>query len=235
VRLALWTPRAARPELAALVSALREKAALSLIEAEPSQRPEVDLDLYHLADEVLYGFVYRALLERPGLVWLESPSLHTLVRGETAGRGDAAGYLREARRAHGPMGAFVAGQVLRGTGGALGALLTLTDRVLESALAVLSDSGLVARGLGAEVVVVPPLSAANAGATAEVVMERARRLAPQAEAAARQLRERREREKTPLGRALQELSPFARELGLRQLPSGVEPLLAELFAVPPRP
>jgi len=235
VRLALWTPRAGRPEVAALVSALRQRSTLLVVERQPPQRPEVDLDLYHLADEERHGFAYRALLERPGLVWLESLSLHTLVRCCTAGRGDQAGYLREARRAHGPLGAFVARQVLEGRGGALAELLTFTDRVLESALAVLSDNEVVAGGPGLELVAVPPLSTANAGATAEVVAELARRLAPQAEAAALRLRDRREREKTPLGRALQELLPFARELGLRQLPSGVEPLLAELFAAPPRP
>jgi len=235
VRLALWTPGAGRPEVAALASALRREAALVVVEAAPRQRPEVDLDLYHLADEARHGFVYRALRERPGLVWLESPSLHALVHSETAGRGDRAGYLREARRAHGPAGAFVAGQVLRGAGGALGSLLTLTDRVLESALALVSESAALAGELEAPLVVVPPLTAASAGATAAVVAELARRVAPQLPEAARRLRESRERDATPLGRALDELRPFARELGLRRLPTGVEPLLGGLFDAPRRP
>jgi len=233
VKLALWTPRAGRTEVAALVSELRTAAELQVVEAWPQQRPEAELDLYHLADEALHGFVYRALLERPGLVWLESPSLHTLVHAETAGKGDEAAYRREVRRAHGPRGAFVADQVLRGTGGALTTLLTLSDRVLESALAVLSSRDDVrqrlAGGLEAPVLAVPPLEAANAGEMASVVLGLLPALQGRLAEAALRLRDEREREATLAGQALRELRPFARELGLRQLPSGVEPLLAELF------
>ncbi len=235
MRLALWTPAAGRPEVAALVAALREAAVLVVVQAPPRQRPEAELDLYHLADDQRHGFVYRALLERPGLVWLASASLHALVYAETAGRGDAAAYLREARRAHGPMGAFVAGQVLRGAAGALDALLTLRERALESALVVVSETESVSGELQTPLALVPPLSVASAGKTAAVMAELARRLLPQLPEARRRLLQARERQGTPLGRALDELRPFARELGLPKLPAGVELLLAELFDAPSRP
>jgi hypothetical protein len=106
---------------------------------EPVAPPAADLHIYHVADDPAHGFVYRALLRRPGLVVLEEWGLHRLVHAETALRGDEALYRRELRRAHGETGAFVARQVLSGRGGPLPPLLLpVNERVLESALGVVA-------------------------------------------------------------------------------------------------
>jgi hypothetical protein len=132
--------------VAALRPHLARECSLTLVDAEPASPPEADLDVFHVADHPAHGFVYRALRARPGLVVLEDWSLHRLVHAETAGRGDAAAYLREARRAHGETGLFVARQVLRGLGGELlPALFALNDRVLEASLALVAATEYVRR------------------------------------------------------------------------------------------
>jgi hypothetical protein len=134
VRLALWTPTPAEGWVATLVPLLAREATLDLLDRRPSSPPATDLDIYHVADDPAHGFVYGALVRRPGLVVLEEWNLHRLVLGETAGRGDAATYRREARRAHGVTGEFVARQVRRGWGGRLPTLVPLNARVLEAGL-----------------------------------------------------------------------------------------------------
>jgi hypothetical protein len=142
MRLALWTPRPAAAWVEAILPRLRREADVTLVGSEPASRPASDLDLYHVADDAAHGFVYRALRERPGLVLLADWGLGRLVRAETAGRGDVAAYLAEARRAHGETGAFLARQELSGLGGeGLPALLLLNDRVLEASLGIVAFTG----------------------------------------------------------------------------------------------
>lgn len=140
MRLALWTPRPATDWVAALRPHLEREVDLELVDVEPPSVPEADLHLYHVADDPAHGFVYRALVGQPGVVILEEWGLHRLVHAETAGRGDLGAYLREARRAHGETGTFVARQVMRGLGGRLFALLSMNDRVLEASLGLVATS-----------------------------------------------------------------------------------------------
>ena len=139
MRLSLWTPRPDSAWAEALLPLLRQEAPVTVVSGEPPTPPESDLDLYHVADDPAHGFVYRALCRRPGLVLLADWSLRRLVHAETAGRGDGAAYLAEARRAHGETGAFLARQELSGLGGeVLPALLFLNDRVLEASLGLVA-------------------------------------------------------------------------------------------------
>jgi glycosyltransferase involved in cell wall biosynthesis len=105
--------------------------------ARPGQEGTPDLDLYHLGNSPAHAYVYRAALARPGVAALHEWSLHHLVLHETVERGQAWAYLREMRRAHGEAGSFVGRQVARALGGdLLPALFPLSQRVLESSLAV---------------------------------------------------------------------------------------------------
>jgi hypothetical protein len=142
LKLALWSPRVRSGWVAALRPFLERGADLRLVpESAAAAPPDADLHLYDVADDPAHGYVYRALARRPGVVVLASWSLHRLVHAETAGRGDVAAYLREARRAHGEKGTFVARQVLRGLGGTLlPTLLPLNDRVLESSVGLVAPS-----------------------------------------------------------------------------------------------
>lgn len=216
--------------MAAVVPHLAWAVDLAVVAADPGRAPEADLDVYHVANEASHGFVYRALGRRPGLVVLEDWGLHALVHAETAGRGDEAGYRREARRAHGETGAFVARQVLRGLGGALPALLALNDRVLEACLGLVATSRAVheraAKRLVGRPVVHLPLASADPARAAGAFAALAREVAPGRAVAWRALEAARAREATPVGRAMVELRPLARELGLADVPAGVEPLLA---------
>ncbi len=182
VRLALWTPRPARGWLSGVVPELERAARLVVVADEPRPRPQVDLHVYHVANDPAYGFVYRALLGEPGLVVLEDWKLHELVLAETAGRGDLAAYRREMRRAHGPTGAFVARQVLRGLGGELTSLLALNERVLEASLAlVVKQAGdlprAAARAAGRPLVHLP-LDARDAARAAGALVALAREALP---------------------------------------------------------
>jgi hypothetical protein len=138
VRLALWSPHLDQGWAATLAPLLAREARVDLVGEEPTAVPEADVHIYHVADDPAHGFVYRAILERPGLVVLEEWGLHRLVHAETAGRGDEAAYRRELRRAHGETGAFVSRQVLAGLGGELVPLLPVNERVLESSLGVVT-------------------------------------------------------------------------------------------------
>jgi glycosyltransferase involved in cell wall biosynthesis len=99
---------------------------------------DADLHLYHVGNSPAHAYVYRAALERPGVLLLHDWSVHHLVLHETVERGQPHAYLREMRRAHGDAGTFVGRQVARALGGdLLPALYPLNDRLLESSLAVI--------------------------------------------------------------------------------------------------
>jgi hypothetical protein len=240
VKLALWTPRATHGWPAWLASRLEREMALVVVVGEPTRRPEVDLDLYHVANDPAHGFVYRAVLQRPGVVLLESWNLHALVFAETAGRGETAAYLREARRERGETGAFVARQVLRGLGGALPELLPLNDRVLESAVALVAAHEDIrvraAARLGDRLSLALPLGVVGPeddAAAVDALLALARRAVADLPARARELNIDGALERTALGRALLELRPRAHELGLAGLPNGAKTRLAALLPGPP--
>ncbi len=107
----------------------------------PSQAPQDALDLYQLGNSPPHGYVYRAALQRPGVVLLHDWCLHHLVLQETVERGDVDAYLREMRHAHGERGTFVGRQVARALGGEmLPALHPLNERVLERSLGIVTLS-----------------------------------------------------------------------------------------------
>lgn len=245
MRVALFTPHPDAPWLAALRAA-RGSLELAIVSSEPPEPPSVELDLYHVADDPAHGFVYRALLRRPGIVLLAEWGLHALVHAETAGRADPLGYRREARRAHGDTGAFVARQVLAGRAGALARLLSMNQRVLDHSLAVvvfseqarrraaqtLPDRPVVRLALdGSGALAAHPDRGSDATTTAAGLWQLVRELAPRAEARRRALLEQAAAEQagSSLGAALAELRWSARELSLPGPPGDAVPLVASLF------
>jgi glycosyltransferase involved in cell wall biosynthesis len=103
----------------------------------PSEAAEDALDVYHVGNSPAHGYVYRAAVARPGLVFLHEWNLHHLILSETVERGDVPAYLREMRRTYGERGSFVGLQISRALGGhMLPALYPLNRRLLDSALAV---------------------------------------------------------------------------------------------------
>lgn len=117
---------------------LRERFEVAVVAAAPAgARPAADIDLYQVGNSPAHVYVYRAALERPGVVLLHDDCLNHLVLAEAVERGDRRGYLREMRRCYGERGSFLGRQVLRGLGGSSWpALLPLNDRLLESSLAL---------------------------------------------------------------------------------------------------
>ncbi len=235
MRLALWTPTAGA--LAAAAPLVAREFETLLVGTPPDPRPDVDVDVYELSGAPAYGYVYRALLERPGLVLLREWNLHALVFAETAGRGSPHAYRREARRAHGELGTFAARQVLAGLGGALTRLVPMNRRVLEASLGLVSfDADVAARAA----VLLParpvlelraPESALDDAAAllAKVLLRLVNKLAAEVEPARREAKARRAQETTPLGAALAELAWSARELGLPGPPDGTAELVTPLF------
>jgi hypothetical protein len=235
MKAALWTPAAG--SVAAAAPLLARQLELEILGASPARRPRVDVDLYHVSDSSDHGFVYRALLERPGVVVLERWNLHGLVFTETAGRGQPDLYSREARRAHGDVGSFVARQVLAGLAGALPRLVPLNQRVLDASLALVSfDAETAARAAAllpdrSVLLLAEPRSALDeaSAALADALVRLAGEVAPRVEPVRRSRSARQARERTPLGLALAELAWTARELGLARPPHGTEALVAPLF------
>jgi len=220
MKLALWTPLAGPVASAAPLVAHEHE--LVIVGTPEAARPPAELDVYHVRDSPACGFVYRALIERAGVVVLDHWNLHALVFAETAGRGRPDLYRREARRAHGDVGGFVARQMLAGLGGELGRLVPMNRRVLESSLGLVSfDAEIAARAAlllpGRPVLhVAEPRSVLDDAAAllAKVLLRLVARLAPGAEPERRAIAARRAAEATPLGLALDELGWAARELGV---------------------
>jgi hypothetical protein len=231
VRVALWTPVSGWAD--SLAAELERSTSVVLVRSEPRERPDADLDLYHVAGTPEHGFVYRALRQRPGIVLLADWMLHGLVHAETAGRGDTAAYLREARHAHGDKGVFVARQVLAGLGGALPGLVAMNQRVLETSLAIVAFSEEIrdrARAVVVDVPVVllplaePGSAARHAPSLLGLVVELAARAAEERERLAA-----RARATGPRALVEDELRWSARELGLAEPPADAVALVAGLF------
>lgn len=231
MRVALWTP-ALSGWAAALAAQLERELDLTLVRAEPRARPAADLDLYHVAGSPEHGFVYRALRQRPGIVLLAEWGLHALVHAETAGRGDARAYLREARHAHGDIGVFVARQVLAGMGGALPGLVAMNQRVLEASLVIVALTEAIRERSTAAVtgcpVVFLPLAEADAAASAASLVALIAQAAPRADALREDIATR-AAATGPRARAEDELRWVARELGLAEPPADARALVAGLF------
>jgi hypothetical protein len=245
VRVALWTPAPVAGWAAALVAELGRELAVVVVSSEPGAPTGADLDLYHVMGTPAHGFVYRALVRRPGIVLLGEWQLHALVHAETAGRGEPQAYRREARRAHGDTGEFVARQVLAGRGGALSALLAMNQRVLDQSLALVTLTeelraraapllaGRRALFLPLDRLAAPAASRELCAAAAAALLALVRETAPGAEAQRALLAARAAQERSPLGSALAELRWSARELGLAELPAGAESVVAPLFGSRP--
>lgn len=150
MRLAVWCPAPPSSSGIADYAAeqlpfLRERFDVRLVPEAPAARPEADLDLYQLGNSPAHAFVYRAALERPGVVLLHEWSLHHLVLSLSVEQGDTAAYLRQMRREYGERGTFLGRQVARALGGPLWpALLPLNGRLLQASLAVAALTRFVA-------------------------------------------------------------------------------------------
>jgi hypothetical protein len=238
MKIALWTPLAGTVAVAAPLVAREHE--LTIVGSPEDARPSAELDVYHLRDSPACAFVYRALLERPGVVVLDHWNLHALAFAETAGRGKPDLYRREARRAHGDVGSFVARQMLAGLGGELARLVPMNRRVLESSLGLVSfDAAIAARAAvllpGRPVLhVAEPQSVLDEAAAvlAKVLLRLLVKLQPHAEDERRKVAARRAAEATPLGAALDELGWAARELGLPGPTADAEDLVALLLKAP---
>ncbi|MFI4942461.1 MAG: hypothetical protein ACHP85_04300 [Burkholderiales bacterium] len=233
MRVALWTPTLSGWAAALAAQLERElDLDLTLVRAEPRERPAAELDLYHVAGSPEHGFVYRALRQRPGIVLLAEWGLHALVHAETAGRGDTRAYLREARHAHGDIGVFVARQVLAGMGGALPGLVAMNQRVLEASLVIVALTEAIRERSAAAVtgcpVVFLPLAEADAAASAASLVALIAQAAPRADALREDIATR-AAATGPRARAEDELRWVARELGLAEPPADARALVAGLF------
>jgi glycosyltransferase involved in cell wall biosynthesis len=84
----------------------------SLILPELSKRVDLTTDnrqlttnIYHLGNNPFHESIYRAALERPGIVVLHDVVLHHLIVEMTLARGDVEGYVAALRASHGEPGA----------------------------------------------------------------------------------------------------------------------------------
>jgi len=152
LRLAVWSPLPPSPSgiadyAAEQLPGLRERFDVQVVSSAPQGAwPEADLDLYQIGNSPAHVFVYRAALQRPGVVLLHDWNVHDLVLAESADRGGRRAYLREMRRAYGERGSFLGRQIARGLGGEIWpALLPLGDRLLERSLALIGLTRQVAQ------------------------------------------------------------------------------------------
>jgi hypothetical protein len=232
MRIALWTPRRGVGWLAALAPHLARDVDLVFVDADPPVPPVVDIHLYDVADDPSFGFVYRALRREPGIVVLENWNVHRLVRADTVGRGDALAYRREARRAHGETGSFVAAQVLAGQGGALPSVLALNDRVLEASLGLVTMVEEIRLRASARLVNRPVLllSLDDAAVAARSLVALVRTVHRDRERLRAAALADRGPEGTLVALALDEVRPSAHSLGLPGIPADAVAVVAGLFS-----
>jgi glycosyltransferase involved in cell wall biosynthesis len=89
--------------------------------AEPRQRWQYDVCLYHMGNQPLYHeYIYRALLRCPGVVVLHDVNLSGFCLHRPAPTGGHASFIREMAYAYGTKGAQAAREIL--AGGATGSL-----------------------------------------------------------------------------------------------------------------
>jgi len=76
--------------------------------ADDYRPADFDLTLYQMGNSVHHTFVYRQLLQYPGITVLHEPCLHHFTAHITVGQGDFSAYVREMGYAYGPAGAALA-------------------------------------------------------------------------------------------------------------------------------
>jgi hypothetical protein len=219
MKVALWTPLAGT--VASAAPLLARELELVIVGTPEGARPKAELDVYHVRDSPACGFIYRALVERAGVVVLDHWNLHALVFAETAGRGKPDVYRREARRGARRRRQLRGTPDARGLGGELGRLVSMNRRVLESSLGLVSfDAEIAARAAtllpGRPVLhVAEPQSVLDdaAAVLAKVLLRLLGKLRPHAERERSAIAARRAAETTPQGAARDELGWAARELG----------------------
>ena len=132
---------------ALLLPALRGHADVAV--AEPGVDPDADIALFHIGnDPHEHGWIFDALVRRPGVVVLHDFVLHHLVSGVTLARGDVEAYLRAMEREAGLVGRLLAQSVVDGKVAPLWETrphdFPLAAEVLAHATAVVSHSRFVA-------------------------------------------------------------------------------------------
>ena len=97
-----------------------------------------DLCMYQMGNEVQYHeYVYRMLIQHPGVVVLHEYVLHHFFRELTLARGDKKGFVDEVRYCYGPAGVKLAQQAVN-TGAPLDPwIFPLFERVVDASLGLI--------------------------------------------------------------------------------------------------
>jgi glycosyltransferase involved in cell wall biosynthesis len=126
--------------VADLASRPSEIAGLPVVSKE--EATGADLDLYHLGNSPAHGFVLRRALDHPGVVLLHEVNLQELWLSETVERNDSSAYAREMRLAYGSEGLFASARIASWLAGSpFRSRYPLTERIVESSLAVVTPTG----------------------------------------------------------------------------------------------
>ena len=101
---------------------------------------DFDIPLYQMGNSVHHTYLYRQLLQDPGITVLHEPFLHHFIAHITAGQGDFGAYVREMGYAHGTAGTALARAIGAGQVEHPLHTLPLVERVVDSSLGVIVHS-----------------------------------------------------------------------------------------------
>lgn len=101
---------------------------------------DFDTYLYQMGNSTHHTYLYRQLLQTPGVTVLHEPFLHHFVAHVTAGQGNYAAYVREMGYAYGTAGAALARAIRSGLAEHPLHTLPLLERVVDSSRGVIVHS-----------------------------------------------------------------------------------------------
>ena len=105
-----------------------------------------DTCIYQMGDNPdFHSYIYRTLLEHPGIVTLHDVVLHHFFLCVTLQQGDPDGYVAEMRYAYGEVGERLAQKVIAGQGEEVLYKYPLCERVLDVATGVIVHNGYARR------------------------------------------------------------------------------------------
>lgn len=103
-----------------------------------AQKRGYDVCLYQMGNHAgFHEYIYRMLLEHPGIVVLHEYVLQHFIQGITLLRGDQQGYVEEMRYCYGQTGAYLAQQMIEVNGSVDPWAYPLFERVVDASLGLI--------------------------------------------------------------------------------------------------
>lgn len=99
-----------------------------------------DIHIYHMGNNENHAYIYRSLLEYPGIVVLHEPIIHHFIFSQTAAKGRLEDYIQELTYCYGERGVEIATRALSLEEESVWYDYHLCDRMIDSSLGIIVHS-----------------------------------------------------------------------------------------------